>query len=153
MKSFSNSLEFILSETKHTKAKGKETANSIYQAFNMEKRKKVVVLGAFQKYLRLLKVYNSENFKKTDENQFVRNVCIAVGATIVIGLIPIVVYLGIWYIFDSGATLRIIVIAMPVIISIVQLLISLIALISENRGISEMIERIQTITNERKCCT
>lgn len=118
----------------------------------MEKRKKVVVLGAFQKYLRLLKVYNSENFKKTDENQFVRNVCIAVGATIVIGLIPIVVYLGIWYIFDNGATLQIIVIAMPIIISILQLIIALFAMISENRVISETIERIKNVTTKRKCC-
>lgn len=53
---------------------------------------------------------------------------------------------------DNGGAMEIVVVALPTIISLIQLIITIIALLAENRLISETIDTIQSIVDRRKRC-
>lgn len=118
----------------------------------MQNTDKIIVLGAFDAFLRILKAYNSENFERSGRRLCVRNLCFAAGVTIFVALIPIVCALGIWHMIDNGGAMEVVVVALPTIISLIQLIITIVALLAENRLISETIDTIQSIVDRRKRC-
>lgn len=117
----------------------------------MENTKKINALSAFDGYLRILKAYNIENFNGGDRIHFVRNVCFVFGVTISVAQMAIVSILAIWYTIDYGCALQIVFAAIPSILTVLQFFVTFLAFASNNRIISETIERIQNIIERRKC--
>lgn len=109
----------------------------------------VRVFTPFNTYLRILKAYNSENFQRSDPRNCLRNVCYAIGVTVLIALIPIVIALVVWYIFDNGASMNAVVVGTPIILTLLQFVVIFIGLIAENRIISQTIHRIQVTIDQR----
>lgn len=116
----------------------------------MENSMKMPVLNAFNVFLRILKIYNCENFQRNGQKQYVRNVCLAFVLTTFATLVPIMCGLAIWYIFDNGCALIIVVVVIPPTLTALQLFLSFITLAARNRIISQTIDRIQKVIDHRK---
>lgn len=118
----------------------------------MEGPKKLRVLSALDLFLRILKAYNAENFRQIDRPQLVRNICFAVGVSIGLILIFNTITLGTWHLIGSRGDLNKLVVSGPVVLSIVQLLMSYFALTAKNRQIAATIEQLQRVVEQRKHC-
>lgn len=116
----------------------------------MAEPEKLYVFSAFRYFLIILKALNVENFGRNEPNRFVQNLCVACGVTIFVGLMPITFALGLWYVYDYNGAVKIIVVVIPPILTMLQLFLTFITLRAKNRVISETIERIQTLINQRK---
>lgn len=116
----------------------------------MKAAKKVRVLSALDLFLRILKAYNADNFRQIDRPQLVRNICFTIGVFIGLILIVNMITLGTWHLVGSGGDLNKLVVSGPVVLSIVQLLISYFALTAKNRQIAATIEQIQRVVEQRK---
>lgn len=112
---------------------------------------KLRVFSAFKYFLIILKALNFENFERKGRNRVVQNVCLACGVTLFVALMPITFMLGLWYIYDYNCKIKIIVIVIPPILTVLQLFLTFITLRANNRVISETIERIQELIDQRKC--
>lgn len=116
----------------------------------MENLKKITALNAFNPYLRLIKSYNFENFERNDQSRYVKNVCFVSILTTFIALMPIICALAIWYIIDNGGAMRIVVVVVPPTLTVLQLLVTFITLTAKIRVVSETIDRIQNVVDERE---
>lgn len=116
----------------------------------MEKSKKLDVLKAFNRFLWLLRAYNTENFSHVNKFRFVKNAAYAIFVTLFIGLIPTLIVLGIWCLIDENANKYEIVVATPLLLTILQLFIKMATLIMNNRAVFETRERLQAIIDQRK---
>lgn len=108
--------------------------------------RRIRILEEFRPFLRLLRAYNR---KKLFCNK-IHSVFYAIFTTLLIPLLPIVIILSFWYLFENGGDLRKIVVGLPVILSLALSAITFIALIIKNQLISETINEVQKAINQRK---
>lgn len=118
----------------------------------MKNIEQLSVLKAFNLYLPIVSVYNSENFTRIDCDRILQNIGLVFGVTIIEGIFPILnIALAIWGIFDNGGALDIAVAVIPLILTTFQLFITFFILVWKNRLISETIHQIQNVLNESRC--
>lgn len=115
----------------------------------MAKTVTVRVFAPFNSYLRILEAYNTENFQRSNPRNYSRNVCFTIGVTVFIGLVPCFIAFSVWYIFDNGANMNLILVETPLMLTILQLIVILWGLIAQNRFISHTINRIQFTVDQR----
>lgn len=119
--------------------------------FTMKKQtKKLQASTAFDSFLRILKVYNSENFRRNDRRENVRNFCFALGVFVSSLLIVNMITFGIWYLFDNNGDFTKFIVSGPIVLSIVQILIAYITLTWKNREVDETVKQLQDIVDLRK---
>lgn len=116
----------------------------------MEKSKKICVLRAFNRFLWLLRAYNTENFSHVNWFRFLHNIAYAIFVTLFIGLIPTLIVLGIWCLVDENANKQEIVVATPLLLTILQLFIKMATLIMKNRAVFETKDKLQAVIDQRK---
>lgn len=112
---------------------------------------KICVLNAFGPFLRLLKAYNFENCHYCDSwRQTVRGILDALCLTSMIPQVPILVILGLWYLVENSADLKKIVASLPMLFSLLQMSLTFTAMIIKNRTISDTIDQVQSVVDERE---
>lgn len=112
--------------------------------------RKICIFKEFRPFLRLLTAYNRNNFRHQNPRRNMHSVFYALFTTLLIPLLPLLIILGFWYLFENGSDSRKIIVGFPVIISIVLTALTFIALVVKNRRISETINEMQKMVNQRK---
>lgn len=116
----------------------------------MKKLNKIVVLTAFNPFLRLLQAYNADNFKPSERIQMFENLCFAFGVTMLIAVLPTSMILTMWYFFDDTSTVKNIVVAAPLILTILQMFINAVASVLKNCDVTRTIGRLQGFVDCRE---
>lgn len=112
--------------------------------------KKIRVLNSFRPYLRLLNAFKLDNFYQCDWFSIRQSIYYAIYTSLLLILIPAAIVLGAWYWIENRGDLRKSIVVFPLLISMVQVVLSFVALIRRNSVINETIYRIQNIINQRK---
>lgn len=115
----------------------------------MGKPDKVRVFNAFSPFLRLLNAYNKENFYHDKFTS--RSLCDVIGATLLIILIPMLIVLVLWFLIEVNANFKKFIVQLPLILSILQMELTFLALMMKSRNITNTINRLQLIIDQREC--
>lgn len=110
------------------------------------------VLNKLKPYLRLIQAYNHEHFHGHHWRTMVNSVIYAFCATVMIVLLPIFIMLAVWYLIENDADLIKVVIAIPLLATLLQMELAFITLIVKNRIVIEMIERLQQVIDKSELC-
>lgn len=108
------------------------------------------VLDAFHPYLRMLKAYNLDDFRKTSFLRVLQNILYAFYVTALIVAMAIVINLGVWHLFEDDLNISQFSTALALIITYMQMLFIFATLAVKNRKISENIENIEEIVQKRE---
>lgn len=113
----------------------------------MNKTIKIHVLSEFRPFLRLLKAYNRTDFQHHDWRCILRYTFDVICATTIICSTPCFALLVIWYLIENGVDLKKIVVAVPIVITLVQTVFSSISLVSSTTRMDKMIDQMQTMVD------
>lgn len=119
----------------------------------MTKSTKIHVFNEFQPYIRLLTAYNRENLHFHNWHSSISSVFNVFCTTMVLLLMPLLEIMLIWLLIDNGADLKVIVAALPIVFGVLQLELTFIALIINNRIITQTIRQIQMVIDQSKFCS
>lgn len=108
------------------------------------------VLNAFRPYLRLLTAYKRANINDSNWRCFSRSFYNVFHTTLMIVVVPLPILLSIWYLMENDSDLMKLVTAVPLLVSMLQMVITFIAMIAKNHIIIEVIDRLQLAVNQRK---
>lgn len=129
----------------HIKNKGHSTLT-----YAMTNSTKIHVLNDVKLYLSLLQAYNAENFHYRSPRHMLTSILHAFYATLMILLLFVLIVLCTWYMVERGANLIKIIVSLPMLLGILQMLITFIALLTNNRIVTETINRVQNSVDQRK---
>lgn len=115
----------------------------------MEKTNKIRALAAFRPFFSLLEAYNPRHFVKIDWLCLVQNIGFTFGVTVLISLSPAIIVLAIWRLFERNYDLQNVVVAAPLIITILQMSIKMFILVKKHREVSEILEQLQRVIDQR----
>lgn len=149
-------LQLNLSSTRHRTARPFRVAHFFGENLiasklceSMAEMRKIHVLHAFQPYFRTLQIYNAENFTQSDRLKILRNFGFTVVVTAFVALIPNTILLAIWLLIEHDAPLRKLVIAIPLLLTLLYTLIAYIVLALRNRAIGGTIGELQSVIDQR----
>lgn len=112
---------------------------------------KVHALTAFKPFFRLLTAFDSRNFVKIGWLRWVQNICFAFGVTVLITFLPTSIVLVIWALIDKNDALQNVVVAAPLLITILQLFIKIVILTNKHGEVSATLEQLQRVIDQRTC--
>lgn len=112
---------------------------------------KILILKACKPYVCILKAYNPGNFCRENNWRDIQ-CCVfyALLATILIPPMPMLIILGIWHLIETAADLKQVSAILPLVLTLAQVEITFIAMIINNRTLSEAIDQAQKVINQRK---
>lgn len=117
----------------------------------MIKSEKILVLHAFNPYLRILTAFNSEKFKHRNRIRILESICLAFGVAMFSVLILIWIGLAIWGLADKNtSTMRGFVVAIPLLLSIIQFFVQFVVFEIESENISQTIDKLQGMAEQSK---
>lgn len=109
------------------------------------------VLGGFAPFLRVFQAFNSDNFEKVRNPQgMLRSIVYACCAAGIIINWTIFFIMLTWNILENGFGMKKFVLAGPLIATISQMCLTFIAMMRRNRTISQAIDQLQEVIDERK---
>lgn len=117
----------------------------------MNEHNRIQILSALNPYFRILRAYNPENFDQSHGITNRHNICFTVIVGALTGFKAIAIVLATWYLIDDDVAIQKVVIDIPVIITAIQSIVTFSALTINNYKINEMIIRLQSNINQRKC--
>lgn len=109
------------------------------------------VLNGFRVYLRFLNSFNRDNFRQNDRHDYLRSVVLALTTLMMFIIFPIHITFDIWGMFDNRANVKKAITVFPLIVSTLQLYLSSLVMLAKNRVITEIIQQIQSIIDQRRC--
>lgn len=109
--------------------------------------REINALKACRPYLRLLQAYNSENFSHNNQREN-HSAFYLLFTTIMVLLMPSLLILSAWHLMETESDMKTIVVTTPLCVTLVHATVISIALIVNNRTITETIGRIQKIINQ-----
>lgn len=110
----------------------------------MGELRKVQVLQSFDKFLWLLEAYNCENLSGKK-----RNLCLVFVMFVVITSFPTITILATWNFVDLNYDLHQIAAGGPIVLSLLQICLTIIVLLMKNRQIEQLIARFQDVIDQR----
>lgn len=116
----------------------------------MDNPRKTQVLKEFRLYFRLFNAYNCDNFRQGDWRHNCRSVFDAFSTSFIVALMSSHIMFDIWYIVDHHTDLKKVVTIFPLTISTLQIWLSFFAMLMKNATITEMIDRMQSVVDQRK---
>lgn len=129
---------------------GELLANRVeYLPESKAKMRKIRLLQAFQPYFRTLQIYNPENFTQSDRLKNLQNFGFTVVVTAFVALIPNTILQAIWLLIEHDAPMRKLVIAIPLLLTLLYTLIAYIVLALRNRAIGGTIGELQSVIDQR----
>lgn len=111
-----------------------------------ENSRKITVLKTIRLGFQLLQAFNYENFQSNAKHKIVH----IFFATVLTSLLPILIILSCWYVIENDFEMTNIVASLPIVFSLFQIELSFIVMIVNNRIISDTIDGIQKVVNQRK---
>lgn len=111
---------------------------------------RIFVFSEFRPYLRFLSAYNIDNFYGNDFCFIFKNIFLAIWLLSLVIAIILIAVLSYWSCIDTGLTLDKLALTLPIILSIVQTILTHFSLSMNNRLISATIEFLQFAVDERK---
>lgn len=112
----------------------------------------VAVLNKCRPYLRLLEAFNYKNRQLTNWQQFKNYAFSVLCTSIILHMLLVIIMLGFWYLVEIKADLRTAIGSLPLLFSLVQVEVAFIVMMINNEVISESIEHVQKVINQRKLC-
>lgn len=110
---------------------------------------RIRVLRAFSACHRILRAFHRDNFQSSDRRDILRSTFHALCAALIIVLVSIYFVLAAWYLVDNATDLRIIVVILPIVISLLYIDLTFIAMVVQNRSVTETINRLQRVVDRR----
>lgn len=114
----------------------------------MESQQTITVLQAYQPLLRMLTIYNLKNFQNPEQR--FRQICLAIGFTIVIGGLFVLIFGDAWYCVSYKFDLNEIALPFAIMISATQMTITYIAIEIKYQQLEETIARLNNTINRSK---
>lgn len=111
---------------------------------------RIRVLEVLKPSIRLLNAYNFKHIDQSSWRHTLRNILHGFGAIAITASIPVTVILAIWYLNENDADLKKFVAAFPLLLSFLQLELTLIALMMKKRIVIETIDCVEKLVNQRK---
>lgn len=115
----------------------------------MANSNKIKILAELNAYLRILTAYNKDNFNHRHWRCLLHSVFYAICSTMIILLVPVFISLGIWYLLENNVDLKRFIVALPLLLSLLQIEVTFVAMLTKNRVINETIEQLQRIIDQR----
>lgn len=144
-------LQFVLNpetgKLKKYTPKGANKLKLIYSNVMGPRCIRIHILQACQPYLCILKAYNFENFRHYNWRS---SLFYALLTTIMVPVMPMLIILGIWHMIEINVDLKNVAATLPLILTLVQMQITFLAIIINNRTISKTIQQIQNVISQRK---
>lgn len=144
-------LQFVLNpetgKLKKYTPKGANKLKLIYSNVMGPRCIRIHILQACQPYLCILKAYNFENFRHYNSRS---SLFYALLTTIMVPVMPMLIILGIWHMIEINVDLKNVAATLPLILTLVQMQITFLAIIINNRTISKTIQQIQNVISQRK---
>lgn len=116
----------------------------------MRNSREIRVLNAFRPFLRLLTAFNRNHFRHNNWRSIVRSVFYAFGAMVAVIANSAWIVLLAWYLFETEAELKKFVVAIPMLVTLLQIKLTFIALMMEHRTITETIDQLHRVINQSK---
>lgn len=116
----------------------------------MSELRKIRILGAFNPFLRLLNAQNFDNFRDKNLRDILRGIFFAFTTSSMIFIMPFVVALNVWHFIEVRADFGKIAVAFPLLASVMQTEIICIVLTIKSRTVTNTINRLQEIIDQRK---
>lgn len=111
---------------------------------------KIQIFTGCRPYLRWLNAFNRENFHQTNRISNIHSVFSAFLATLAIILISTHFSFDFWFMIDCRKDLNKLVATFPIVVSTLQIWVSCIVMVVKNRTITTMINRLQSVVDQRK---
>lgn len=119
----------------------------------MKRLNKVHTLTAFKPFFWLLKAYDSKKFANKDWLCLVKNIGFALGVTVLIALLPTSIVLTIWCLIERNDVLRNVVVAAPLLFTLLQMFIKILVLVNKHGKVNETLGNLQRVIDQRMCTT
>lgn len=108
------------------------------------------VLNRFRPYLRVLQAFNHENFHHHDWRSTRRSIYYGCFSFLIGTFTATVIFLSVWFLIDNDCDFGKLVVLLPLQMSIIQMGLTFLPLVKNNRIINETIERIQLVVEKRE---
>lgn len=108
------------------------------------------IFTEYRPFHSLITAYNLENFHHPNWRCKLQSIYCVFWTTLINLFVPILTIFLTWFLIENGAKFNQIVVALPIVISSLQMELILIALIMRNRIITETIKRIEDLVNQRE---
>lgn len=105
------------------------------------------ILNACQPFLRILQAYNLEIFR---QNNWRSSIFYAILTSVLVQALPMLMILALWYLIEVKADLKHFAASLPLILTLLQVEMTFIAMIINNRAITKTIDQVQKVINQRK---
>lgn len=112
-------------------------------------RPKIRVLCGCRPYIRLLRGYKSEYFRRKNNHILFSTFCAFV-TTLMCIAIPIYMLLGVWSLIETSADMKVLVAQLPLQFSLLQMQLTYIGTITKQREITDTIKKLQGIITQRE---
>lgn len=116
----------------------------------MKQPNRIRVLAAFAPLLRLLKAFNRQKFLQDDQVRRRKSIFLALGVILAMAIFPIVILLAAWYLLENNGDLRMFAADGPIILSIVQFIVTFGVMCVKSREIDELVNRLQGLVDTRR---
>lgn len=113
----------------------------------MSNSSEIRVLNAFVPFLRLLTAFNCNHFRHKNWRSIVRSVFDAFGATVTVTANFAWIILITWYLFETEAELKKFVVAIPMLVTLLQIELTFIALMMKHHTITETVDQLHRMIN------
>lgn len=108
------------------------------------------VLNAFSPYFRVIDAYNSKHFQHHDWRRLIFSGFCALRITSFVILLSTYIIFCAWYLLENDSDIIEILVSIPILASLLQMELTLVALVMENGTISETMDRLQRVVDQRK---
>lgn len=112
---------------------------------------RIQVMKAFKPYMRILRIYDTDNYHGHDFRTIIGNIIFAIMISFFTMVsFPIIIVCGVWLCVDLDFDLNKISSTAPITIHTLQYLLVYISFTLRNTEIQDTINRLQSIVNRRK---
>lgn len=112
--------------------------------------RKVLVFAECSLYLRVIDAFDAENFGHRDWRENVRSICYGLLAASVVFVTPVAITLYLWFVVESDADEKKLVATVPSMLGLAELFTTFLAMMTNRRIMSETIDRIQRVIDQRE---
>lgn len=110
----------------------------------------IQVLNEFRDFSQILSLYNRERFQNTNQEKLQLNILLAVIFLIFLLSLGMLLVIAIWFCFDCNFEISQIGFPLSMCFYILQLLLMYISMASNNRKISDTVNHLQRVIDDRE---
>lgn len=116
----------------------------------MDSSREIHVMRKFKPYLHCLQAYNRANFQHNTSEAKLKNVLFAAFVTFNSIMFALMPCMCTWCMYDDKFALSMIVSLLPIFTSSIQIMLTMVALLSKNQLISQVLDHLYGIVEKRE---